>query len=158
MGFPGGSDGKESACSARDSGSVLGSGRSPWRRDWQLTPVFLPGKSHGQRSLSGYRPWGHKEWDTTERLTFPWLFWSISDNVKTSFYTCFLVRLPFLELYSNLGALCCSYHVWLGYVTLCSGFLFVSFTTALQGLKGQWSNRLSCPFHPLIPSSKDHLS
>ena len=33
----------------------------PWRRKWQLTPVFLPGKSHGQRSLVGYSPWGQKE-------------------------------------------------------------------------------------------------
>ena len=32
----------------------------PWRRRWQPTPVFLPGKSHGQRNLSGYSPWGHK--------------------------------------------------------------------------------------------------
>ena len=40
-----------------------------WRRKWQPTPVFLPGKSHGQRSLAGYSPWGHKELDTTERLT-----------------------------------------------------------------------------------------
>ena len=32
----------------------------PWRRKWQPTPVFLPGKSHGQRSLSGYSPWDHK--------------------------------------------------------------------------------------------------
>jgi len=39
------------------------------RRKWQLTPVFLPGESHGQRSLVGYSPWGHKELDTTERLT-----------------------------------------------------------------------------------------
>ena len=31
-----------------------------WRRKWQLTPVFLPGKSHGQRSLAGYSPWGRK--------------------------------------------------------------------------------------------------
>ena len=31
-----------------------------WRKDWQLTPVFLPGESHGQRSLAGYSPWGHK--------------------------------------------------------------------------------------------------
>ena len=31
----------------------------PWRRKWQTTPVFLPGKSHGQRSLAGYGPWGH---------------------------------------------------------------------------------------------------
>ena len=38
------------------------------RRKWQPTPVFLPGKSHGQRSLAGYSPWGHKESHTTERL------------------------------------------------------------------------------------------
>ena len=41
-----------------------------WRRKWQPTPVFfrifLPGKSHGQRSMVGYSPWGHKESDTTE--------------------------------------------------------------------------------------------
>jgi len=50
---------------ARDSGSILGSGRSP-RRKWQPTPVFLPEKSHGQRSLVAYSPWGHKELDTSE--------------------------------------------------------------------------------------------
>ena len=39
----------------------LGSvGKIPWRRKWQPTPVFLPGKSHGQRNLPGYNPWGHK--------------------------------------------------------------------------------------------------
>ena len=41
-------------------------GKIPWRRKWQPTPVFLPGKSHGQRSLAGYNPWGHKESHTTE--------------------------------------------------------------------------------------------
>ena len=41
-------------------------GKIPWRRKWQPTPVFLSGKSHGQRSLAGYSPWGHKELDTTE--------------------------------------------------------------------------------------------
>ena len=45
-------------------------GRIPWRRKWQSTPVLLPGKSHGQRSLVGYSPWGHEESDTTERLHF----------------------------------------------------------------------------------------
>ena len=40
----------------------------PWRRKWQSTPVFLPGKSHGQRSLVGYSPWVCKESDTTEWL------------------------------------------------------------------------------------------
>ena len=40
----------------------------PWRKEWQLIPVFLPGKLHGQRSLMGYSPGGHKELDTTEQL------------------------------------------------------------------------------------------
>ena len=40
-------------------------------RKWQPTPIFLPGKSHGQRSLVGYSPWGWKESDTTEQLSFP---------------------------------------------------------------------------------------
>ena len=38
----------------------------PWRTARQPTPVFLPGESHGQKSLMGYSPWGHKESDTTE--------------------------------------------------------------------------------------------
>ena len=42
----------------------------PWRRKWQPTSALLPGKSHGQRSLAGYSPWGRKESDTTERLHF----------------------------------------------------------------------------------------
>ena len=41
----------------------------PWRREWQPTPIFLPGESHGQRSLVGYRPQGCKESDMTELLT-----------------------------------------------------------------------------------------
>ena len=39
----------------------------PWRRKWQSTPVFLPRKFHGERSMVGYSPWGHREWDTTEQ-------------------------------------------------------------------------------------------
>ena len=41
-------------------------GKIPWRRKRQPTPVFLPGESHGQRSLAGYSPQGHKELDMTE--------------------------------------------------------------------------------------------
>ena len=41
----------------------------PWRRKWQPAPVFLPRKSHGQRSLAGYSPWGCKESDVTEGLS-----------------------------------------------------------------------------------------
>ena len=40
----------------------------PWRRKWLPTPVFLPGKSHGERSPAGYSPWGCRESDMTERL------------------------------------------------------------------------------------------
>ena len=39
------------------------------RREWQSTPVFLPGEFHGQRNLAGYSPWGHRELDTTGRWT-----------------------------------------------------------------------------------------
>ena len=50
-------------------GSIPGSGRYPWRREWQPTPVFLPREVHGQRSLVGYNLWGCKESDMTEHLT-----------------------------------------------------------------------------------------
>ena len=69
---PGGSDGKVYVYNAGDLGSIPGFdpwiGKIPWRRKWQSTPVLLPGKSHGQRSLVGYSPWGRKESDTAERL------------------------------------------------------------------------------------------
>ena len=65
LGFLGGSDGKESTCNAGDLGSIPGS----WRREWQHTPVLLPGEFYGQSSLADYSPWGHKESDTIERLT-----------------------------------------------------------------------------------------
>ena len=94
MGFPGGSDGKASACNEGDLGSIPGSGRSTgerngnplqdsclensmdggawWARvhrveksptrlnDFTSLLVFLPGEFHGQRSLEGYSPWGHR--------------------------------------------------------------------------------------------------
>ena len=66
--FPGDSDVQESACNVGDPGSIPGSGRRsiPWRRKWQPTPVLLPGESHGERNVTGYNPWRHKELDTTE--------------------------------------------------------------------------------------------
>ena len=48
-----------SAGDARDSGSIPGSRRFPWRK----IPVFLPGESHGQKSLEGYSPWGRRVGD-----------------------------------------------------------------------------------------------
>ena len=64
--------GKELACQCRRCKRY---GFSPWlrkipqKRAWPPTPVFLPGEFHGQRSLGGYSPWGHKESGTTERLS-----------------------------------------------------------------------------------------
>ena len=65
VGFPASSVVNNLPANAGDADSVLGSERFPWRKKWQPTPVFLPGKSHGQSSLAGYSPWGHKESDTT---------------------------------------------------------------------------------------------
>ena len=69
MGFPGGSDGKESACNAGDLGLIPGLGRFPGGGNGN--PVQYSGleNPHEQRSLAGYSPWGHKESDLTERLS-----------------------------------------------------------------------------------------
>ena len=85
-GFPGGTSGKEPTANAgdlREAGLIPGLGRFPWRRAQQPTPVYLPGESHGQRSLVVYSPWSHKEsdnnWATkyarTQRIvSLPWKF------------------------------------------------------------------------------------
>ena len=65
LGLPWWLSSKESACQCRCN---PWSGKIPWRRAWKPTPVFLPGKSHGQRSLAGDCPWGRKESDTNEQL------------------------------------------------------------------------------------------
>ena len=65
MGFPGGSVVRNPPSMQEMWAQVPGQ-EDPWRREWQPTPVFLPGESHGQKSLVGYSPWGHKESDTTE--------------------------------------------------------------------------------------------
>ena len=72
----------------RDVGSIPGSRRSPggangnplqysWRRKWQLTPVFLLGESHEQRSLAGYIPWGHKNQTQPSDIAHSSLAWKI---------------------------------------------------------------------------------
>ena len=71
----GDSDGKESACTAGDLGSIPGLGR------WLPTPVFLPGEFHGPRSLTGYSPWGHKESGMTVTNTH-------SHSLEHTIYVC----------------------------------------------------------------------
>ena len=65
---PGGSDGKESACNAGDLGSISGLGRSSGGGHGNPLQYSCLENPHGQRSLAGYSPWGHKESDTTEQL------------------------------------------------------------------------------------------
>ena len=60
MGFPGGSVVKILPANAGDGDSTPYVRKIPWKRKWQPTPVFLPGKSHGQRSLAGHSPWSHR--------------------------------------------------------------------------------------------------
>ena len=73
-GFPGDAMVKNSCAIAGDTRdmSSIRVGKIPWRRKWQPTPVFLPGKSHGQRNLVGYSPQGHKESDMTEHTSIPY--------------------------------------------------------------------------------------
>ena len=75
LGFLSGSDCKESACNAGDPGLIPGEGNG--------NPL-LPGKSHGQRSLVGYSPWGSKESDPTERLHFHFHFFPMSKHLLIS--------------------------------------------------------------------------
>ena len=72
IGLPRWYSGKESTCQCRRCrrrGFDPWLGKISWRRKWQPTLVFLPGKSHGQRSLAAYTPWGCEELDTTEHGT-----------------------------------------------------------------------------------------
>ena len=57
VGLPDGSNSKESAFHCSRWGFLPWIRKIPWKREWQPTPAFLPGKSHGQRSLAGYSPW-----------------------------------------------------------------------------------------------------
>ena len=70
----------------------------PWRREWQATPVFLPGEFCGQRSLVGYSPWGLKESGTTEQPThntlWTWLNW---DFLSWSEWSKHIRRCKYLE-------------------------------------------------------------
>ena len=94
-GFPGGSDGQESACQCRRPGFEPWIRKIPWRRKWQSTLVFLPGEFHGQ-SLVGYSPRGHRiehNWMTdtfNQEIIFPHLIiqhppWNLSLWWKIAF-------------------------------------------------------------------------
>ena len=68
-GFPYGSDVKRICLRYSRPGFNCWVRKLPWRREWLSSLIFLPGLFHGQRSLAGYSPWGHKESNTTEPIT-----------------------------------------------------------------------------------------
>ena len=85
---------------ARDAGSIPGSRISPGDKGQQPASVFLPGKSHGQRRLVGYSPWGRKEWDMTEHSavthllsTRAWIQTQACLALKFMFFTTILLCL-----------------------------------------------------------------
>ena len=80
------------------------SAQPSWRRKWQPTPVFLPGKSHGQRSLVGYSPWGRKESDMTDFTYFLTAFFMVqlSHLYLTTGKTIALIRWTFVSKVMSL--------------------------------------------------------
>ena len=89
-GFPGGSDGEESACKVGDLGSIPGSGGFPREGNWQPSPVFLP-PPPGQRRLVGYSPWGH-------RVRHNWVTNTL-ENTDTVLFSCDLDN--FISFFPN---------------------------------------------------------
>ena len=119
-GFPGGSDGKAFACNA---GSWFNPwvGKIPWRRKWQRTPVLLPRKFHGWRSLVGYSPWSHRDSDTAAQLHFTYSMWDLSSltrdhapalhslhqgSLLETFFFFLIVSFPSISLFSSHYSLC----------------------------------------------------
>ena len=115
-GFPGGANGKESACQCRRCkrhGFNPWVGKNPWSRKWQPTLAFLPGKFHRQRSLVGYSPWGHKELDMTEKLDLTFFLLVDLKRIRLILFSLILmIRLQLTGLvYKTFltGLLMCSY-------------------------------------------------
>ena len=136
--LPGWCSGKESTCQFRRHGFDPWVGKIPWRRKWQPTPVFLSGKSHGQRSLVGYSPQRCKELDITQPLN--------NNKKKTE-------KGKVFYKYETL-ALLCNYNTFLSVFSQfpntvnsvyseqsCSGFF----------LESLWSYSFQCPVKTHMP-------
>ena len=90
-------DSTGSAGNTRDVGLIGWVGKIPFRKKWQPSPVFLPKKSHGQRSLLGYSLRGHKELDTTEQMSMP-THARVHTYTQTDRHTVSLDSLRFLRM------------------------------------------------------------
>ena len=108
LGIPGGSDSKESACNAGDPGSISGSGRSPGDGNGCPFQYSCLKKFHGQRSLAGYSPWGHK--NTTEWLTLS--LFTFSNIKKKKLQEQYKLLDPLHTNYLNENILLYFSHLW----------------------------------------------
>ena len=107
-------------------------GKIPWRRKWQPTPKFLPGECHGQRSLVGYSPWGHKESDTTEWLTLSFLLFSLSSDFLLAKWANSSVVMGLPMWLSGTEFACqCRRHRRCGFNPICGGQSLKYFLSAL---------------------------
>ena len=111
---PGGSDSRV-CLQCRRPGFDSWVGKIPWRWKWQPTPVLLPGRFHGCRSLAGYSTWGHKELDTTEQHHFALLYTLVSflmfiqmPNQKKKKIKSAIVQKFIYSLANNLDSHCLS--------------------------------------------------
>ena len=120
MDFPGGSVVKNPSAKQETQETQAPSvGRKiPWRRKWQPTPVFLPGESHGQRSLAGYSPRGHKESDMAEHACAEVL--CLSASVSASAHLCESLHLRMCLHMDTFLSLCVFVYLTLQSSALCA--------------------------------------
>ena len=116
-GFCSGSDGKRICVLRRRPRFDPWVGKMPWRRKWKPIPVFLPGKSHGQRSLLGYSPWGCKELDTTYQL----------NNNKNPHVIFRVKKKPSVALLGPFSKIFKALWMWMGDFLLCINKIVASF-------------------------------
>ena len=91
-GFPGGSVVKKLPANTGDMGSIFLGWEDPLQEEMQPTPVLLPGKSHGQRSLAWLSPWGHEESNMTEHV---YTCACTHTHTHTHTHVCIFLDLPF---------------------------------------------------------------
>ena len=155
-GFPGSSVVKKSTCQCKRHGFNPRVRKIPWRRKWQHTPVFLTGKSHGQRSLAGYSPWGHKRvnHDRVTKQQHPRLH--CPDLSKPQPQTMFLI-ISNLELEEILAHIFTeNFVVQMGPAELWGSI--IQHTWILKGSVGQPEKLIVAVFLRKINSSAKHLT
>ena len=99
LGFPGATVVNKLPANAGDTrhaGWIPLSGKIPWRRKWQNTPVFQPGKFHGQRNLGGYSPWGQTESNMTEHAFMHYIIIFYSGTI----FKLYKLHMCILKLYA----------------------------------------------------------